>query len=75
MKIDKATRDRWEKYARLYLREKGYVPEDITDYGQMWAIAFTLDIPTEAYHMDSSIRDNHIDTALLRIFPNVKRSK
>ena len=47
MKIDKATRDRWEKYARLYLREKGYVPEDITDYGQMWSIAFELSIPRE----------------------------
>jgi hypothetical protein len=75
MKIDKTTRNRWEKYVRLYLQEKGYAPKDITDYGQMWSIAFELSIPREAYHMDSSTNDNHIDTALLRIFPNVKRSK
>lgn len=71
MRIDKATRDRWEKYVRLYLHEKGYMPEDVKDKGQAWSIAHTLDIPREAYHVDRSITDNHIETALKRIMPNV----
>jgi len=73
MRIDKGTVDRWKKYADLYVRERGHVLEDVTSSGQAWDIAFTLDIPQEAYHMGNGINDNHIDTALRKIFPNVNQ--
>lgn len=72
MKIDKAMLNRWEKYARLYLAEHGYTLEDVKSWSQAWEIAHTLDIPKEAYHVDKTVNDTHIDTALKRIFPNAK---
>lgn len=76
MKISKEVVERWKKYARLYVMEHGYFLEDIRDTGQVWHIAHTLGFPREAYHIDRSINDNHIDTALRKVFPNMnKRSK
>jgi len=71
MKIDKTTRERWTKYCRLYVQERGYLLEDIKDTGQVWHIAHMLDIPKEAYHIDATVNDNHIETVLRKIFPNM----
>ena len=70
MKIDKATFDRWRKFCVLLLREHGYTLEDVKTGVDAWNIAYKLDIPKEAYHIDDSIVDAHIKTALQRIFPN-----
>lgn len=72
MRISKEQLNRWKKYSELFVRERGHELEDVTSLRQMWDIAFTLGIPREAYHMDQTVNDNHIETALKRIFPNAK---
>jgi len=73
MKIAKETRDRWEKYIRLLLKEHGKTTDDITTISDVWRVAFMLEIPREAYHIDSTVKDSHIENALLRIFTKVKK--
>lgn len=72
MRIDRKTRDRWEKYIRLYLHDYGHSPSDVTNYNQAWQIAHKLNTPREAYHIDNSVTDTHIDAALKKIMPNIQ---
>lgn len=73
MKIEKETRDRWKKSIRLFLKEHGKTTDDITTVSDAWRVAFMLEIPREAYHMDHTVKDSHIEAALLRIFTKVKK--
>ena len=70
MKIDKQTLERWNKFCVLLLAEHGYKTDQVKTGREAWNIAHKLDIPKEAYHIDDSIVDAHIVTALKRIFPN-----
>lgn len=68
MKIDKQTFERWKKYSELFLHERGKKLSDVTDLKTAWDIAHYLQFPQEAYKIDSSIHDQHITTALKKIF-------
>ena len=70
MKVHKEMFERWKKYCVLFCREHNLKTEDIKSSSMAWAIAFKLEIPREAYHVDPDINDSHIQTALRRIFPN-----
>jgi len=69
MRVSKDMLNRWRKYADLLLRENNRTIESITTLSTVWAIAHKLDIPREAYH--AGLNDNHIETALKRIFTRV----
>ncbi len=69
MRVTKETLKRWDKYCNLLCHEHNTRKEDISSLGTAWAIAHKLDIPKEGYHL--GLNDNHIETALRRIFPNV----
>ena len=68
MKVDKPTLTRWTKYCRLYCNERGTHTNNVRSKITAWNVAFALDIPKEAYHIN--LNDTHIETALKRIFPN-----
>lgn len=68
MKVHKEMFDRWEKYCRLYCYDRKAILSDIKNPVLAWNIATRLDIPREAYKCD--LNDEHIETALRRIFPN-----
>jgi len=70
MKIYKEMFARWKKYSILLCAERNTTPEKIMTGAQAWNIAYDLELPKEAYHVDKSINDDHIKTALKRIFPN-----
>lgn len=70
MKIKKEMFERWEKYCRLLLAERGLKVEDVSTGVEAWNIAFKLGIASEAYRVDDSVSDKHIATALKKIFPN-----
>jgi hypothetical protein len=75
MKIHKEMLARWKKFCDLRSRELGYRLETVDTPRLAWNIAHQLEIPKEAYHVDDSINDAHIETALKRIFPNAWRTK
>ena len=76
MKVHKKMFDRWKKYTERYLRDPEplqarcgiHKPEDVLTPLTAWTIAWVIGIPQEAYHV--GYNDNHIETALRRIFPN-----
>ena len=70
MKVNPEMLERWEKYSELYCRDFGKTCDDVKTGLQAWNIAHALGIPKEAYHVDDSINDAHIETALGRIFKN-----
>ena len=67
MRIEKEMFARWKKYTDLLLAEHNMRAEDIVSPRVAWDIAFKLDFWKEAYHVGCN--DNHIETALKRIFP------
>jgi hypothetical protein len=67
MKVHKELYERWNKYAMMLLKEHGYKTDDVKSKITAWNIANKLDIPKEAYKL--GMEDNHIETALKRIFP------
>ena len=73
MRVHKELFNRWEKYVRLLLAEHSLTVEKIVSPRTAWDIASRLDIPREAYKFD--LNDNHIETALRRIFPNAWQKK
>jgi hypothetical protein len=70
MKISTEMFWRWEKSCQALLAEHGHTCAEVTSKINAWDVASRLDIPREAYHTDGTINDNHIATALKRIFPN-----
>ena len=73
MKIDKPIQERWSKYIHLLLHDHGKTTRDVTTMAEVWRIAYVLNIPKEAYHIDITVNDDHIETALLRIFTHINR--
>ena len=71
MEIHKKMIDRWEKYANLFCRELGQCTDDVKTGRRAWEIAHRINIPREAYQAYPGITDNHIETALKRIFKKV----
>jgi hypothetical protein len=70
MKIHKEMFDRWKKFCHLLCHDRGIPVWAVTSPTQAWNIAHALEIPKEAYHVDHSINDRHIETALRKIFPD-----
>lgn len=68
MKVSKEMYERWGKYAQALLNEHGKTKRDVSTPQFAWDVAHYLDIPKEAYHV--GLNDNHIGTALKRIFPD-----
>lgn len=74
MKIPKETRLRWRKQLALLLHEHyGKTLSDVTTTTDAWRLAYHLEIPREAYHIDRDTNDNHIESALRWIFPNLRK--
>ncbi len=69
MRTHKEMLERWRRYATLLLAERGFVVDDVKTGVDAWNVAHKLGIPEEAYHVDGSINDAHIETALRQIFP------
>ncbi len=67
MKVHKEMFERWDKYATLFLAERGYTKDNVKTKMSAWYVANLIDIPKEAYRI--GLNDNHIETALKRIFP------
>jgi hypothetical protein len=68
MKIHKEMLQRWEKYSRLILKEKGKNVDDIKSKIEAWAIARELSIPVEAYH--AGYNSKELENGLKLIFTN-----
>ena len=71
MKINEETQKQWKKKIIEFVDSYDSTLDDIKSPSLAWQIADRLGIPREAYQMDESICDVHIETALKRIFTSV----
>jgi hypothetical protein len=59
----------YKSLADSFLAGHGYSRSDIKTGAQAWAVASRAGITHDAYAIDRSINDAHIQTALEKIFP------
>ena len=60
----------WQQRAQSWLFERDLLCSDVTTGVDAWTVAHSTGITREAYSIDRSVVDAHIQTALKQIFPN-----
>jgi hypothetical protein len=59
----------YKSMADSFLAGHGYSRSDVKTGAQAWTVACRAGITRDAYAIDRSINDGHIQTALEKIFP------